>query len=177
MVDPLTLRRWMYWAAFAAISATIVFVQILPFHISADTLPAPDFLVLLAFAWVLRRPDYVPVLLIGAVILMADILFMRPPGLWTALVLLGLEFLRVRRNVSLELPFPVEWMLVTAVLFSMALFNGAVQALLMVPQPPFTDSLVHVFITAAAYPVVVAFSAFVMGVRPSSPVDREGSRA
>ncbi|WOI56254.1 rod shape-determining protein MreD [Palleronia sp. LCG004] len=177
MVDPLTLRRWTYRAGFLAVSACVIFIHILPFHISADALPAPDLLVLLAFAWVLRKPAYVPVLLVAGVILVSDILFMRPLGLWTALVLLGLEFLRVRRNVSAELPFLVEWMMVTAVLFALTILNGLVLALFAVPRPPLTAILVHVFITAACYPAVVAFSAFVMGVRSAGPAEREGSRA
>jgi hypothetical protein len=50
----------------------------------------------LTFAWVLRRPEFVPPLLIAAMILLGDLMFHRPPGLWAALVLVTAETLRVR---------------------------------------------------------------------------------
>lgn len=179
MVDPQTLRLWGFRAYFCAVCAVILFIHILPFHISADTFPGPDLLVLLAFAWVLRRPEFVPIPLVVLVVFMSDILFMRPPGLWTALVVIGMEFLRPRAHLSSEMPFAVEWGMVTAVLFAIALLNMLVLAVFMVPQPPLTDGIVHVFISAVVYPLVVAFTAFIMGVRPATPTERDskGMRA
>ncbi|MBJ3762477.1 rod shape-determining protein MreD [Maribius pontilimi] len=177
MVDPLTLRRLGFRAIFAGLSVLILFILILPFHTASNPMSTPDLLVLLAFAWVLRRPDYVPVLLVAAVILMSDILFMRPLGLWTALVVAALEFLRGRGHLSSELPFPVEWALVAATLTAISAANVLVLAVFMVPQPPFTAILMQVFVSVAVYPLVVAFSAFVVGVRPPAPSEREGLRA
>ncbi|SHJ07610.1 rod shape-determining protein MreD [Palleronia salina] len=173
MVDPLTLRIWGFRLYFTALSAAILFVHILPFHISASAFVGPDLLVCLAFAWVLRRPDYVPVLLVAAVIAVSDILFLRPLGLWTALVLLGMEFLRPRGHLSAEMPFPVEWAMVTGTIFAISLLNALILAIVMVPQPPLTGVIVHAFVTAAVYPVVVAISAFVIGVRPPGPAERD----
>src|SRR6056297_633829 len=96
MADTLPTGRWRYWLLFLAIAAVLFFVQLLPLDLQPGRFPGPDVLLLLAIAWVLRRPDFVPVLLVAAVFLLADILFMRPLGLWTALVVLGMEFLRAR---------------------------------------------------------------------------------
>ena len=42
----------------------------------------PDLLIAFAFAWSLRRPEYVPSLLLALLFLLADLLLQRPPGLW-----------------------------------------------------------------------------------------------
>ena len=48
----------------------------------------------------MRRPDFLPVLLIGAVVLLEDLILLRPPGLWTALVILATEFVRARAALT-----------------------------------------------------------------------------
>ena len=56
----------------------------------------PDLLILFAFAWVTRRPSFVPALAIAGIFLLADMLYQRPPGLWTGLVLIASEIRRAR---------------------------------------------------------------------------------
>lgn len=173
MVDPRATRRIAFRLAFAAMAALIVFVQILPFRLGAGGLPAPDLLILFCFAWALRRPDYVPVALIGAVLLAADILLMRPIGLWAALGVIAVECLRGRGHGSAELHFPVEWILVGAVLGLMSVVQVAVLGILAVPQPPLGDTALHYVITVAAYPLVVLATTFGFGVRPATPAERD----
>jgi rod shape-determining protein MreD len=48
--------------------------------------------------------------------LLADLLFLRPPGLWAAIVVLGHEFLRNREQGLRDMPFFVEWGLVASLL-------------------------------------------------------------
>ncbi|EKE43893.1 membrane protein [Oceaniovalibus guishaninsula JLT2003] len=178
MIDPLTIRRWGYRTGFVALSGLIVFVHVLPFRLGASGLPGPDVLVLLTFAWVLRRPEYVPVWLIAPVMLAADLLLVRPPGLWAALTVLASEFLRSRGHLSAELPFPVEWLLVSGMLVAMGAANGVVLALAMVPLPGFGQLALQVVASVLAYPVLVAGSAWLLGVRPPVPgaADAGGQR-
>ena len=114
MVDPVTSTRLGYQAAFVGLAALVLFVRALPLSAVPAVIPAPDLLLCLAIAWVLRRPDFIPVVVIVAVFLMEDILSMRPPGLWTLIVLFGTEFLRSRATLTRDLPFLLEWAMVGA---------------------------------------------------------------
>lgn len=180
MVDALTLRRMIYWLLFAALSALVFFAHLLPIEVGAARLPAPDLILCLAFAWVLRRPDYVPLLLVALVTLLGDWLLLRPPGLWTALVLIGLEFLRTRQQFTREMPFPVEWAMVASVLLAATLANRLVLALFQVPQGGLGLTLLQLGATALAYPLVVLVTHGLLGVRRVAPGELEqmaGGRA
>ncbi|WP_226779136.1 rod shape-determining protein MreD [Oceaniglobus trochenteri] len=178
MVDPVSRRRWGFRALFVLLAAIVVFVEILPYRIGDARIPGPDILTLLAYAWVMRRPDYIPTLLVAAVILFTDILFMRPLGLWTALVLLGLEFLRARQPFSKDLPFLVEWMMVAAVLLAITLTNALVLAIFLVEQPVLSLTFLQMIVSTLTYPVVVALSRYAIGIRKAAPgtVDALGHR-
>ena len=86
-----TRRVWSFRFLYVASCAAIMFFHLLPLQTSPGRWGAPDFLSALTYAWVLRRPEYVPALLIAAMMLLADMLFMRPPGLQAALVVAGLN--------------------------------------------------------------------------------------
>jgi rod shape-determining protein MreD len=178
MDETLDLRRQLWRLTFVALVALIAFVRLLPFSSGQGGLPGPDLMVALAAAWVLRRPDYVPVCLIALVMLAADFLFMRPPGLWAAVVVLGTEVLRQREAGWRDLPFLVEWALVSVVLAAMWIANAAVLALFLVDQPPLGLTLLQLILTMLAYPVAVAVTAFVFGLRRAAPgeVDELGRR-
>jgi rod shape-determining protein MreD len=176
MVDPITLRRWMFRLLYLAIALFVVFLRILPLDLSAGRWPGPDLLIVVAFAWVLRRPDYVPVLLVAGVLLAADMLFLRPPGLWTALGVIGLEFLRSREQLSRDLPFMFEWAMVAIVLLAMTIAYRVILLVFVVGQPSFGLSLIELFATVLSYPFVVVVSRWVFGVRKIAPgeVDQLG---
>ncbi|QFU08692.1 hypothetical protein PARPLA_02700 [Rhodobacteraceae bacterium THAF1] len=173
MVDPVTLRRASYRMLLLAIAAVFLFVRILPFHDSGGRLPAPDLLTVLAFAWVLRRPEYVPTWLIACIALMADILFMRPLGLWALITVMGVEFLRNRSELTDQQPFPVEWMLVGGTLTAMYVAQALVMGVFVIPQPAFGATLLELLATVAVYPLVVVVTVFLFGVRVPSPTERD----
>ena len=68
-------ENWTYRIVFIALAAAIGFAQLLPLHPGPGRIPGPDVLMALAFAWVVMRPDYVPLALLVAVFFLADILF------------------------------------------------------------------------------------------------------
>ena len=105
---------WGHRLTFLGLAALIAFVQLLPLDLGPGGFPGPDVLLLLALSWVVMRPDYVPVTLLAVVFFLADLLFMRPLGLWTALVILASEFLRVRSFTLRDTPFLLEWLQVAA---------------------------------------------------------------
>ncbi|SLN33471.1 hypothetical protein AQS8620_01148 [Aquimixticola soesokkakensis] len=159
MVDPLTIARLLHRAAYILLSLLAVFFYILPLDVGTGRWPGPDLLVALTFAWGVRRPDYVPALLVAAVMLMADLIFLRPPGLWAALTVLGLEFLRRRTAQNQEMSFALEWMLVTGTLALMVLANRLLLGLTMTPQTSLGLTLLQLFSTVMAYPVIAFVSA------------------
>ena len=126
----------------------------------------------------LRRPEYIPALMIAVIFLLEDMLVMRPPGLWAVIVLLGTEFLRRREPLTRELPFPLEWAMVAAVILAMTLGYRMVLAITMIDQASFGYVFLHTVLTILAYPVVVIASSLALGVRKAATgeVDARGRR-
>jgi rod shape-determining protein MreD len=176
MMDSVILRAWMYRGIFVLCAIALAFARLLPVSALPLGWPGPDVMVSLAFAWVLRRPEYVPVLLIAAVFLAADLLFQRPPGLWTAVVVMGSEVLRRRAHSSVELPLLAEWALFTGTLFAITVaYQGA---LWLTMSETVRAGLVGIGFaqTVLLYPLVVFLCHFVFGVRRAMPgsVERLG---
>jgi rod shape-determining protein MreD len=178
MAEPAGRRVWAYRGLFLSLALIALFLKLLPLGGLPGGLPWPDFLLCLTMAWVLRRPEHLPALLIAAVYLLADFLLLRPPGLWAFLVLLGTEFLRSRSVISRELSFVLEWMMVAGVMAALVLGMRLVLAILMVPQAPLDMTLAQLTLTILAYPLVVVFSLYVLNVhKPATgEVDAMGRR-
>lgn len=162
-------RIWRWRVLFVALAAGLIFVQLLPLSAGAGGLPGPDLLVCLALAWVLRRPDHVPALLIAAVFLVQDLLVMRPPGLWAATVLVATEALRGRAHAGRDMPFVVEWGLVGVVLVVMTLAYRLALALALAPQHGLGLTLVQLVMTFLFYPAVAFVMQFVFRIRRAEP--------
>lgn len=170
-------RVW-YAGVFLTIAALIFVVRFLPLNGLGDptrlpgetgpslaTWPAPDLMLALTLAWVVRRPDLLPAPLIAGYVFLEDILLMRPPGLWALLVLATTEFLR-RRNPTLRgLVFWLEYALIAALMLGLFTVNRLVLGIVMVPQPPLGLSLAQIVGTVLLYPVVVAALHFGLGLR------------
>ncbi|MFZ5709419.1 MAG: rod shape-determining protein MreD [Pseudomonadota bacterium] len=178
MIDPVTTLRLGYRAAFLAIAAFLMFVRLLPLSAIPATWPGPDLLLGMTIVWVLRRPDCVPLGAIVAVFLLDDLLSMRPPGLWTLIVLLGTEFMRSRAALTRDLPFLLEWLMSAAVILGMIVANRIALTVFMVPMTGFGPVLLEYLSTMIAYPVIVAVSAWALGLRKAAPgqVDALGHR-
>jgi rod shape-determining protein MreD len=168
-------NRWVYGLAYFGVTSVIILLQIMPVEIGPNGYPGPDLLLCVTFAWVLRRPQYVPTPLIALVFLVTDLLFLRPPGLWTALVVLGVEFLRAREATSRELPFLAEWVMVTAVMVAMTLANWLVLAVFMVAQAGFGLAVLQLAATILTYPLIVLLSVLVFGVNKMSPGETDAT--
>jgi len=165
--------------AYFGLALAIIFFHLIPL----DTVPRrwapPDLLMAFTFAWAVRRPEFVPPLAIAAAVLLTDFLFQRPPGLMAALVLLASENLKSRLVGPSEVTFAAEWAAVFIAVVAVTLCYRLVLALLVVPTPPLGLSLTQMVLTGALYPVVVAVTQMVMGVRRSAPGDvgMSGGRA
>lgn len=178
MVDPLRVTLWFYRGMFLLLALVLLFLKLLPIGSLAGTWPGPDLLLCLVFAWVVRRPDYIPVLLIAVVVLVEDFLLMRPPGLWAGLVILGAEFMRSRVALTRELSFVAEWMLVAAVMVALLLAYRLAFVIAFLPQPAFGFALLQTLWSILCYPLVVAASRFAFDMRKPAmgEVDAYGRR-
>jgi rod shape-determining protein MreD len=168
------IRTWAMRTAFFGLCLLIIFFHLLPL----DTMPRrwapPDLLIAFSLAWTLRRPDYAPVLTIALVILLADLLFHRPPGLLPIFVVLGAHFLRNRLAGPGESGFAAEWVAVAFVVIGITVGYRVSLAIFAVDQAPLALSLFQMFLTILVYPLVVLITEWVMGVRRSTSLDPGG---
>jgi rod shape-determining protein MreD len=178
MAEAVERRVWAYRGVFVLIAGVALFLKLLPLGAVPSSLPWPDLLLCLTMAWVLRRPEYLPAMMIAAIYLLADFLLMRPPGIWALMVLLGTEFLRSRSTLTRELSFVMEWVMVAGVLAAMVLGMRFVLAVAMVAQAPIDMTLAQLTLTILAYPLVVVVSSYGMNVhKPATgEVDAMGRR-
>lgn len=168
---------WRYRALFIVLAALIAFIQLLPIDVGPGHLPGPDVLLLITLAWTIMRPEIVPVPLVAAVFFMADLLFMRPPGLWTALVLLGCEFLRSRRILLRNTSFVIEWLLVAGVVAAQFIANALILGIFLVPQPAPGLTVIGMLFTIGVYPLVVILAGRAFGLsKPSGERESLGAR-
>lgn len=165
MISLWRAAHWGYRALFLGLALLLLFLRLLPLGADPGRFPGPDLILCMIMAWVMRRPDYLPVWLIAAVVLAEDLILMRPPGLWTALVVMGSEFIRSRAALTRELNFVVEWLLVTGLMVAMLLAYRMAFMLALLPQPPFGFAVVQVLWSALAYPLVVVASRLVLDLR------------
>jgi len=178
MIDPITRQRLWHQALYLCILGVLIFWQMLPLSVGAGGWPGPDLMLALTFAWLLRRPEYVPALAIAAVFFTEDLLTLRPPGLWAAIVLAATEILRAREAGMRDLGFLLEWLLVSGVMAAMLVADRLILTALFVPQPPLGLALLEYLATVAAYPAVVGVSHLLLGLRRAAPgeVDAFGRR-
>lgn len=163
---------------FAALACVLLVAPLLPLDTQPRPYAAPDLLLAATLAWAARRPDALPVLLVGAVFLLADLLFQRPPGLLTALVVVATEWLRARAPRLRKASFLAEWVAVTGAIVAVALANRAALALLATPQPRLGLTLIQVILTVAAYPPLVGLAHMALGLRrPAGDGESLGGRA
>lgn len=169
---------WGYRGLFLALALLLLFLRLLPLGNTAGALPGPDLMLCLTLAWMMRRPDFLPVWMLVVVFLAEDLILMRPPGLWTALVLVATEFLRARTALTRELNFLVEWLLASGLMLAMLLVYRTVFLVTLLPQPPFGFAAVQVAWSALAYPVVVGLSRLVFDLRKpaTGEIDDQGRR-
>ncbi|MFK7938348.1 MAG: rod shape-determining protein MreD [Roseovarius sp.] len=171
MGDASQSRHWLMSALYLALCTVLAFLSLLPLETAPRGWAGPDLILALTCAWVVRRPEFVPVTLVALVFLLTGLMFQMPPGLWAALVLIATETLRARATGLRDLTFAAEWVTVAVTLATITLANQVILGVLLVDRPPLGLSLMQLVMTLAAYPLVVLASQFLMGVRKQTPGD------
>ena len=171
MADALLPRAWIMRALYLALCIALLFLHLLPLEHTPPKWAGPDLVMALTFAWAVRRPDYVPALLVGLVVLGLDLMLQRPPGLLAALMVIGPQTLRNRATALRDLTFAAEWASVASTMVAITVVNRIVLAILMVDQAPLGLSLMQLLSTLIAYPVIAILSHAIFGVRKRAPGD------
>lgn len=176
MAEGLRGHVWLYRGLFALIALVVLFSRLLPLGSVAGDWPGPDILLCVVFAWAVRRPDWLPIWLLAAVLLTEDMVVMRPPGLWTAIVIIAVEFVRARVALTRELVFMAEWAMVAGLMVACLLVYRAAFTLSFLPQPGFGFALLQTVWSILCYPLVVGISRVAIDLRKPSTgeVDRFG---
>lgn len=169
MAERSATQLWGMRAVYLGLALIVLFIHLLPLQTTPRGFAGPDLLVAITFAWVLRRPDFVPPLAIAGVMLVADMLLQRPPGLWSLLVLLASEWLKGQDRRLRENTFFAEWVTVAIALAAITMLYRLVLGVLIVSPGTLFLVLMQYGTTVLVYPVAVAVSALVFGVRRSAP--------
>ncbi len=175
-MDRAVTHLWAKRGLYVALAILVVFLHLLPLDAKPDRLPFPDVLIALTYAWVLRRSEYVPVLIIAIVMFMADLLLQRPPGLLAALVVLGAAYLHTAAPGMRDAGFVSEWTTVGAVIATVFVLDRMILAILSVQQATLGPVIIQVLMTIAIYPLMVLLSQTAFGVRRKSVADNGTAR-
>ncbi|MEO0401801.1 MAG: rod shape-determining protein MreD [Pseudomonadota bacterium] len=167
-------RLWSMRAAFTGLVMVILFFHLLPLQTAAGSWICPDFVLAFALAWSVRRPEYVPTLLLALAFLLTDLLLQRPPGLWALLALIACEQLKLQSRSLRDATLVTEMMSAAAWIVGIGLAYRIVLAILLVDVPPFGLDVIQIAVTVLAYPAVVAITHIFMGVRKATPNDIGG---
>jgi len=169
-------RLWLMRAGFVGLGLVSMFFHLLPLETMPRGWAAPDLMLAMCLAWVVRRPEYTPALLIALLFLVEDFLFHRPPGLWPAIVVVLAEMLRARQVAFRTLPFPAEWAAIAGGMVAATVAYHLALGLFFVDRPALGLALFQTGMTILVYPAVVMLSHLLVGVRKTVPgeVDATG---
>jgi rod shape-determining protein MreD len=176
MTDRETLLRVLFAFGLVAAAALMIFARLLAVDLTPGRFPGPDLFLALTFAWVLRRPEYIATVLVAALFFMMDMLLLRTPGIWTLMVVIGVEFLRRHEYGMRSQPFFIEWGVVSGVLLAMLISQRFVLAIFLVEQPPLGRALIEQISTAICYPLVVLMSGVIFGISKHQPGNEKTAR-
>ncbi|MDG1068761.1 MAG: rod shape-determining protein MreD [Sulfitobacter sp.] len=171
MNDLSQTRLWLMRGSFMLLTVLILFFQLLPLETTPRIWAGPDLLLCFAMAWSMRRHEYVPPLALALAFLLADLLLQRPPGLWAMFALMACENLKSRGRSLRDANFAAEWITVGLIIMVITVFERLVLGLVLVDLPLLTLTLSELGMTLLFYPLVVAITHFLMGVRKTAPGD------
>ncbi|MEM6888500.1 MAG: rod shape-determining protein MreD [Pseudomonadota bacterium] len=171
-------RLWSKRIIFALLVCGILFFNLLPLDMAPTAWVGPDLLLAFAFAWSTRRPEFVPILALASLFLLADLLLQRPPGLWALCALLACERLKTRARSVSELSFAGEWMSAAVAATVVIIGYRLVLAVTLVPLPPLSLMVIELMMTILFYPVAVVITQWGLGVKRLGPgdFDRSGGK-
>ncbi|WGI23358.1 hypothetical protein [Amylibacter sp. IMCC11727] len=169
MEDTSPLRLWMYRLSFVLVGMVFILWAIIPFDLSAGSLPVPDIFYCITMALIVRRPEYVPIWSIFAVFFMRDILTQAPLGLATLLIVMGSEVVRGNIQAFREYIFGLEWLWMATIFVAVTLVQHVLLLLTLSSAPRLVEQVLLILFTVIAYPVTVGVMKYAMGITKPRP--------
>jgi rod shape-determining protein MreD len=152
-------------ALLLAMGMVAIYLPLVPYSLAAGDAGSPDLLSCLVIAWIVRRPDTAPLVLVVILGLLADVLTSRPLGLGALGLVICAELFRAQRGLLVGLPFVLEWLVVTVATMAVALCSFLLLKLTFMDGPSVRQLASHALVTSISYPVVVGVLYWMMGVR------------
>ena len=104
---------WIYRIIFTVFAIFLILANLIPLQTTPQSWPWPNILLLLIFCWSLREPNFVPVPLVIAILLLQDFLLNRPPGLFSGISVIILIWIKAITSSSDDKSFLAEWVRVS----------------------------------------------------------------
>ena len=165
-MSDLRFNTWMYRIGFVFLGLALIVLRLLPLQTIPQTWAGPDVMLCLVLAWSVRRPDYVPTVLIAAVILLEDFLLQRPPGLHAALIVGASFWLKTKVHTAEEQTMTGEIVQITIAVLGVLLATRLVLTFTLLPLPSLSIHFAQALSSIIFYPIMSLSSAFVLNVRP-----------
>lgn len=163
------LQFWLRRATYIALGILILLQTLIPLDLNANHIPGPDILYTLTIAYIIRRPEYVPLWSLVFVFFMRDVLTMAPLGLGTLAMVAASELVRNNLQAFREYFFSIEWLWVSVIFAGMLVLQKVLLTLSISSSPSFVDMLIELLFTMLAYPVTVALMRYGFGIeRPAA---------
>ena len=152
----MNIKSFAHQFIYFCIGLLIIFFQILPLQTTPQTWSGPNILLVFFAANVSKRPEFTSSFLIASIFLIEDFFLMRPPGLMSALTVLGFYFLKRKFQNQEVNSFIFGWGSVAACLTIILLLYYFISVLLFIPSAGFKLTLMELLMTLALYPVFSA---------------------
>jgi len=165
MVNFQNIQSWIYYVKYLMICFIILSFQLLPMRIVYQEVLWPNLIYLVTVGWLIRKPSYLPVILILFVHIISDIVLLKPLGLWPALSLIGYEFLRWRSLSQGQLKLGQELVLVNSVLILLTFLQIGMELIFKIESPPMGMILLQLAFTLLIYPIVIFVLHSILKVR------------
>lgn len=175
MAERSVTQTWAMRLLYVAVCGVVIMFYLLPLGQDGWITFSPDLVLGITLAWVIRRPDYAPILLVAAVALLADLLLMRVPGLWAALVVLLANRFAQQRHRMRSTGFGLEWLRVSTGIAAIFVAERVAMTVLLLDTPSLTLNAAQYLATVAVYPLIVAITAGVFRIRKPALIDTTAS--
>lgn len=169
---------WTTWrerGLYLLTAVVLIFIGVLPMQSRNLGAAVPDLTFCVTVAWVMRRPESAPAILVAIVCFAGDVLFGRPLGIWSFLMVAGTEYFRNRetgKGLQMRL---LEWLSVAILFGIMLIAYRVILYASLTPAPGLPALFWHFLVTVLAYPPTVAVLYWLLKVRAPLPADRSRS--
>jgi rod shape-determining protein MreD len=176
MAERVDSRIWALRGVFIALACALMAAALVPLDMRPAAWAGPDLLLAVTMAWVTRQPSALPIVVVAFIFLIADLLLMRPPGLWAALVVVLTEAVRQRHSEFRSMSFLAEWGAIAGGIIAIAVTYRIILFILAVPRAPLGLSAMETAMTILVYPIVVILAHYLFGIRKTVLADAGGRR-